>query len=595
MRSSLRPLLTLWGEPRPLPGLAASAAQPIPWTLLLGLSLVYMAFGLSGHGPWRGDDLLGVASARQVLLAWFDGYGSSLVPNLGGAVLGRDGPLPSWIMAAWVAPHEALSRLFWGHGLSAERFDDLCRLAGGLCLMIGLVALWRATDRLARRREAQPTDPLGIGPSAAALGRTLADCSVLIALACLGSITRWHEAGPASVSFMVTALLVWALAMAPEHPIRSGRFMGLLLTAILLTDGPEAALAWGLGLVLACGLAQPWRLAAKRLALEASWALGLSAGIYVLLAQGLAGPLHGQWWQQQLSWDPEPLGALRTWAWTWWPIWPMVTVLAIQAIGHGLWKLAHIRLISGLSIVITLLALLGPGLAEPKQFLPVAPLAVLAAFGLLSMPRSLTNLLDWFAVVVFTSLGALIWLYWSAMSFGFPKNLANRLSFFAPGLQNLAPGPLEVFLGVAISGAWLVLVLWRIRRGRPRLWRPVVLSAGGLSLAWILMMSLWLPALDINRGYGKVSPRLERAVALQGSGCLQAPDQDRLARAIALITHGVELGLLGQDQHCPLLFLQVGPSGFKPPNQAELVWSGQPAPDRKDRERFALYRLNDKK
>jgi hypothetical protein len=109
------------------------------------------------------------------------------------------------------------------------------------------------------------------------------------------------------------------------------------------------------------------------------------------------------------------------------------------------------------------------------------------------------------------------------------------------------------------------------------------------------MMSLWMPALDINRGYGRVSPRLERAVALQGSGCLQAPDQDRLARAIALITHGVELGLLGQDQHCPMLFLQVGPSGFKPPNQAELVWSGQPAPDRKDRERFALYRLNDKK
>ena len=52
MRSALRPLLSAWGEPRPLPGLAASAAQSIPWTLLLGLCLVYTALAclVMAHG-----------------------------------------------------------------------------------------------------------------------------------------------------------------------------------------------------------------------------------------------------------------------------------------------------------------------------------------------------------------------------------------------------------------------------------------------------------------------------------------------------------------------------------------------------------------
>jgi hypothetical protein len=595
MRSSLRPLLSAWGEPRPLPGLAASAAQSIPWTLLLGLCLVYMAFGLFGHGPWRGDDLFGVALARQVLVAWFDGQGTGLIPNLAGSVVGRDGPLPGWWMASLIAPFEALSRWVFGHGISARWFDDLCRLASGLSLMIGLISLWKATDRLARRREAQPTDPLGIGPSAQSLGRTLGDCSVLIALACLGSITKWHEAGPAAVSFMVTALLCWALALAPEHPIRSGRLIGLLLAALTLTDGPEAGLAWALGLSMATRLAQPWRLASVRLVREALITLPLMLALFVLLAWLRAPALLSEWWAHQITWStPEPLQALKTWAWTWWPMWPIIAVLWVQATKHRLWQLPHIQLVSVLVGVISLMALLGPGLFDTRQFLPVAPLAILAAFGLLSMPRSLTSLLDWFAVVVFTSLGSLIWLYWSAMSFGFPQNLASRLAVFAPGLKNPMPGPLEVFFGVAISGAWIILVLWRIRRGRPRLWRPVVLSAGGLVLAWILMMSLWMPALDINRGYNHLLPRLERA-AMGVGGCIQTAADDRTSRALVMASQRLQLGSIGQDQQCGLLLVQVGPHLAAAPSGAKLIWTGQRAADRKDRERYLLYRLTDRK
>jgi hypothetical protein len=276
-------------------------------------------------------------------------------------------------------------------------------------------------------------------------------------------------------------------------------------------------------------------------------------------------------------------------------MWPIVAVLWVQATRHRLWQLPHIQLISALVGVISLMALFGPGLADSRLFLPVAPLAILAAFGLLSMPRSLTSLLDWFAVVVFTSLGTLIWLYWSAMSFGFPQNLASRLAVFAPGLENPMPGPLEVFFGVAISGAWIILVLWRIRRGRPRLWRPVVLSAGGLILAWILMMTLWMPALDINRGYNHLTPRLERAVSAEPASCIRTAPDDRTSRALVLASQRLSLGEIGQDQDCRLLMVQVGPEPAQAPAGGQLIWTGQRAADRKDRERYLLYRLTDKK
>ena len=90
-----------------------------------------------------------------------------------------------------------------------------------------------------------------------------------------------------------------------------------------------------------------------------------------------------------MAWEtPEPLQALKTWAWTWWPMWPIVAVLWCRPLDTDSGQLPHIQLVSALVGVISLMALLGPGLADSRLFLPVGPLAILAAFGLLSMPRS---------------------------------------------------------------------------------------------------------------------------------------------------------------------------------------------------------------
>ena len=53
-----------------------------------------------------------------------------------------------------------------------------------IAMALGFTALWKATDRFARRREAQPLDPLGVGPKSQDFGKTLADCALLLAIAC---------------------------------------------------------------------------------------------------------------------------------------------------------------------------------------------------------------------------------------------------------------------------------------------------------------------------------------------------------------------------------------------------------------------------
>ena len=131
------------------------------------------------------------------------------------------------------------------------------------------------------------------------------------------------------------------------------------------------------------------------------------------------------------------------------------------------------------------------------------PLTVLAAFGLLSLPRNVANLIDYFALSIFTFLAIMIWIYWIALHTGTPEAIHNNVLRAAPGITGIYSIS-ELFFGSVASLAWLMLIGWRVRVSEPLLWRPVILSAGGLGISWILLVSLWGPALEINRGYGEI-------------------------------------------------------------------------------------------
>ena len=145
---------------------------------------------------------------------------------------------------------------------------------------------------------------------------------------------------------------------------------------------------------------------------------------------------------------------------------------------------------------------------DGQKFVPIVPLTVMAAFGLLFLPKIVADLLDWFALSLFTFLGFVVWFYWIALHSGLPVEVFANITRAAPGISKVV-NTNDLILGVIISLFWIYLILWRLKFIHPNIWRPVVLSAGGLGLTWALLITLWGPALNINRGYQNIQALLE--------------------------------------------------------------------------------------
>jgi hypothetical protein len=108
---------------------------------------------------------------------------------------------------------------------------------------------------------------------------------------------------------------------------------------------------------------------------------------------------------------------------------------------------------------------------------------------------------------------------------------------------------------VAGTLAWLVLVRWRTGRHQHALWKSLVLPAGGVALAWLLLMTLWLPLLDYARSNRPWVSQLSPLVP--AGACIAAPGYSRSAVA-ALEQYGrwrVEAGT-GAVSACSLMLRQ---------------------------------------
>eukprot|EP01031_Cornospumella_fuschlensis_P011085 gene11085-13550_t len=111
---------------------------------------------------------------------------------------------------------------------------------------------------------------------------------------------------------------------------------------------------------------------------------------------------------------PQSLGYfLRVGVWFFWPAWPFAA-WAVYA-----WRrqrrVLHIVVPVTFTGMATLLALFHPAPEQGQLLLLLPPLAIMAAFGLLTMKRGAINAIDWFSVMVLTLCAATLWLFWSAM------------------------------------------------------------------------------------------------------------------------------------------------------------------------------------
>ena len=473
------------------------AARRLPRLALLLFCVAYVLPGLFDRDPWKSADI----TAFGYMLNIAQGRTTWLAPTVGG--LPADGALlPYWLGAAFIKLTTP-----WLEPTLAARIP----FAGLLVLV--LVLTWYATYNLARNDAAQPL-AFAFGGEAAPVdyARAIADGALLALIASLGLLQLGHETTPELAQLASVALFLYALAAAPFRPVRSRLAILVALPVLAASGAPSIGLALAVAGSAVCGLSR-----ASSLRRYALWIA--TAGVVA----GVVATLLGAWeWRVGSYRTTEQVGGLlRELVWFTWPAWPLALWTLWRWRDH-LWN-RHISIPLAAALV-SLAACIAMGGSDRALLLGLPAMAALAAFALPTLQRSTAAAIDWFSVFFFSIAALTIWVVYVSMQTGVPAQPAANIERLAPGYPHGFSG-IALLFAIAATLAWIWLVHWRTGRNRHPLWKSMVLPASGVSLCWLLVMTLLLPPLNHARSYRSLVQRIAAQVPV--SDCIAAPDMPR--------------------------------------------------------------------
>ncbi|MGB4118224.1 MAG: hypothetical protein WBK51_16910 [Polaromonas sp.] len=537
---------------KPSPAIIAqSAVRRLPRVALLLFCAAYVLPGFFGRAPWKNDDI----AAFGVMLELSQNWANWLSPQLLSQVTGFDALVPYWLGAS------AIQLLPFVDSAFAVRLPFI------LLLALSLLSTWYAIYYLARSPQAQPVAfAFGGEASPTDYARAIADAGVLALIASLGLAQLSHETTPALAQLGFTALIFYAMAASPYRRATQffGPALGLLvgMAGLALSGAPTLAVQLGIGGALVERTHMRWGYSAgngdsDKAARRQSWQwllliVGITAGV-ALLAYVLdlwRWRIHIPGSGEQTAWtDWRKLGRLLLWfTWPTWPLamwtlWRWRRQLASRHVALPLWFVA-----------VAVMATLTTPTADRSLLLSLPPLAALAAFALPTLKRSVASLIDWFTLLFFTGCGIIIWVVWIAMQTGVPRQPAANVARLAPGFEpSFSWFAFLMALGATLAWAWLVK--WRTGAHRTALWKSLVLPAGGATLCWLLLMTLWLPLLDYARSYAPMSRQVAKQIGKTACAEIYGINS---AQAAALQYHGqLTLRQAAPDAGCGFLIVDA--------------------------------------
>lgn len=505
----------------------------MPRMVLWLFCAAYILPGVFGRDPWKSADI----TAFGYMMSIVRGDASPLAPAIAQLPSGG-GVLPYWIGAAsirlldgWMQPELA------------------ARLPFALLLLATLLLLWYATFHLARTQAAQPVS-FAFGGEAQPVdyARAIADAAVLALIASLGLLQLGHEITPEMVQLSAVALHLYALASCPFRTWEPRAAVVAALATLAASGGPITAM-W----LAAVGVLLCLRSSYAPARAFAWWVLG--AGV---AAAALATALGAWAWKLQVPGSPGSMAQLLLWFT--WPAWPLALWTLWRWRQHLLHRHIAVPLTTALVGVLTCLAMNG---SDRALLLALPALAILAAFALPTLRRSVSSAIDWFSVSFFSIAALAIWVIYLAMQTGVPARPAANVAKLAPGfVPQFQPAALALALLATL--AWIGLVRWRAGRHRHPLWKSLVLPAGGVALCWLLLMTLWLPLLDYARSY---RPWVQRVAELVPAGqCVHAPQLSRSQLAALEVIGSWRAVTAPSDSSCAWLLVPAPrTSGAVPP------------------------------
>lgn len=519
--------------------------------LLILLCIVWVCIGLLGHEPWKPDESRSISIIKSMLTE-----GALLTPIAAGQAAIQNPPL-YYLTAAGLA--KTLSPVLPMH--------DAARLASGIwmaitLLMVGMIGreLW------------------GLGA-----GRQ----TTFIFLGSVGLVVSAHMLMPEVAALAGSAMGLYALALARRRPLRASVLLGTGLGISFLAGGILTAAIIVVTAILLPLLFEHWR--------SRSYAtvLGLSLiaaapwlSIWPIWLWFSAPALFHGWWAGTLASLENfyHLYFLNTLAWFAWPALPLTL--------WGLWRYRAELLIRRefqLLIVFFLVAFACIGWSPDNReiyALPLLlPLAAMAGISIEVLRRGAAGALDWFGLILFGMIGFLVWLGWFAMMSGWPAKLAERM-------HKLSGVAMAEFNWLGFATALAVTLIWLAVINNPRRSNRSAVTdwAVGMTMAWSLLMTLWLPWIDSARSYKDVMLSMQKTFP-QNGGCINSQSLGSAQTALLHYYTGLKASPVNANESptCDLYLIQDerGHQKLEPGSDWSLIWNGKRAAER--RESFRLY------
>lgn len=510
---------------------------------LILLCLVWLLAGLTGHAPWKGGD---GATFLHFLSLWQHGDWRMSVatpPLYFGLATAT-----AWLTSSFLALH------------------DGARLASGVCIALALVFTARAAQALYGEDHRWP--------------------AALALLGTVGLLLRGHEMNVYTAQLAGVAMVLDGLARLPKNEADNWALPAGLGVMLLATGLVEPLMLALLAALLPVFIPAYRSIPARRNLIRALLGASVLGLVWVAVLWSSHAPLipalqlqrwPGAWTEARDA--LKPLYVSSVLPWYLWPTWPLA-VWAIYRTRHS-WRAPATLMPLLVFLVLFVLFSLSLGAGEDKLLALAAPVALLAAAGVMSLRRGAAYAFLWFGVMLFGFLAIVFWVYWSAHDLGVPARLARRLS--KRGVEDIgAVRQFPLLLGAAATILWLAF-LARVQRTPLR---PLLVWSAGMTFVWVLLLSLFLDIFDPRLSYVRVGDALAKHVPRHA--CINASEVSPQQRALLAYHSGRKLRAVALKK-CDWMLVQSKRRAAVPPVAPRWVLQKtlQRAGDRDDR--FLLY------
>jgi 4-amino-4-deoxy-L-arabinose transferase-like glycosyltransferase len=461
----------------------ATSLSGRPLQLTIVICAIWLLIGLTGHDPWKSDEAYTVGAVYRMLET-----GDWVVPRIGDTPFLKTPPL-----------------VHYGAAVSAVVFSPILPLHDAARLSVGFWTSLLLLFTALTARELWGGNRTWIAP--------------LMLIGCTGLLVRGHQLISEVVLLAALAIGIYGLALAPRRSQIGGVWLGAGLGLAFLASGlldPFMLVLATIGMVIVSPRYRTARFAKSILTATAiatplilAWPLALHSNDPALFSQWLSQSLASAGELFKLRANERHFYFLDVLPWFTWPLWPFALWSLWIEGREGLAKRElQVPLVAFIAIF-GYLSLAGQGrdvIAMPM----LLPLALMASIALGQLPRGAVNAYYWFGIMILSVFSLVAWVYFSAVQYGVPGELADHMLSLQPAYQPETRA-ISIIVAIIFTILWPILV-FNIKRSPER---PVILWAAGMTVGWALAAFLLFHWIDARRTYRTVAVEMSATLPEQ--------------------------------------------------------------------------------